>query len=526
MKTFSFLVNAVILTTLVCGSSAVIPAEEEDPMFWNTKAQETLKNSLEIQPLKHRAKNVILFLGDGMGVPTVTATRILKGQLQGATGEETVLTMESFPHLGLSKTYNVDHQSADSAGTATAYLCGVKANFGTIGLNAAARRGQCRTTFGNEVTSVLKRAKDAGKSVGIVTTTRVQHASPAATYAHVAERNWYSDANLPSDAIKNGCKDIAFQLINNVDIDVILGGGRIYMTPEGTPDPEYPEISKQNGIRKDKQNLIDKWLSGRKDAVYVWNKKDFDAVDVKKTKYLMGLFEPKDMKYELNRNKTLDPSIIEMTEKAIRILQNNPNGFFLFVEDNGRIDHGHHEGRAMKALTEAVTFDNAIERASLLTSDVDTLSIVTADHSHMFAFGGYAVRGNSIFGLTPNLAADKKAFTAILYGNGPGYAITNDTRPNVTSTDYENPDYKQQAAVPLDSETHGAEDVPIFSKGPMAYLFHKTHEENYIAHVIAYAACIEPYTECPPNHISNSGSSVQLTNLLSILLVILYLLKY
>ncbi|XP_048448671.1 intestinal-type alkaline phosphatase, partial [Rhincodon typus] len=332
-----------------------------------------------------------------MGVPTVTATRILKGQLQKKLGEGTVLAMESFPHLGLSKTYNVDHQAADSAGTATAYLCGVKANYGTIGLSAAARRGQCTTTFGNEVMSVLKRAKDAGKSVGIVTTTRVQHASPAATYAHVADRNWYSDAEMPLDAIRNGCKDIAFQLINNTDIDVILGGGRMYMTPEGTPDPEYPENPSQNGTRKDKENLIEKWLSIKEDAQYVWNKEQFDAVNVNKTKYLMGLFEPRDMKYELNRNKTMDPSIVEMTDKAIRILQKNPKGFFLFVEDNGRIDHGHHDGTAVQALNEAVKFDEAIERASHLTSDVDTLTVVTADHSHMFAFGGKALRGNPIF---------------------------------------------------------------------------------------------------------------------------------
>ncbi|XP_038673161.1 alkaline phosphatase-like [Scyliorhinus canicula] len=525
MKTLNCLVNAILLSAMVFGSGAVIPEAEEDPTFWNVKAKQTLKIALELQPLKHRAKNVILFLGDGMGVSTVTATRILKGQLQGKPGEGTILAMESFPHLGLSKTYNVDHQASDSAGTATAYLCGVKANYGTLGLSAAARRRQCQTTFGNEVTSVLKRAKDAGKSVGIVTTTRVQHASPGATYAHVADRNWYSDANLPPDALKGGCKDIAFQLVHNTDIDVILGGGRMYMTPEGTPDPEYPDLVTQNGIRKDKVNLIKKWLSVRKDAKYVWNKEQFDAVDVKTTKYLMGLFEPKDMKYELNRNKTLDPSIVEMTEKAIKILRKNPKGFFLFVE-GGRIDHGHHDGKAMQALNEAVQFDNAIERASHLTSDFDTLSIVTADHSHMFGFGGKALRGNPIFGLAPAQAEDEKPYTSILYGNGPGYAIVNGTRPNITSINYQNKDYEQQAAVPLKSETHGAEDVAIFSKGPMAYLFHKIHEENYIAHVIAYAACIEPYTECPPSLIPSSGFSAQPLNLLSILLVALYLLMY
>ncbi|XP_072894842.1 alkaline phosphatase-like [Hemitrygon akajei] len=518
MKTCSFLLCVAILSVTVYGISDVIPAKEKSPSYWNKKAKQSLEAALELKPLTHHAKNVILFLGDGMGIPTVTAARILKGQLQGKSGEDTVLTMESFPHLGLSKTYNVDHQVPDSAGTATAYLCGVKANYGTIGLSAAAQRGKCKTTLGNEVKSVLKRAKEAGKSVGIVTTTRVQHASPAATYAHVADRDWYSDAALPSDAV-GVCKDIALQLISNTDIDVILGGGRKYMTPKGTLDPEYPNDPNQYGERNDNKMLIDMWLEGKKDAKYVWNKSQFDAVDVQKTKYLMGLFEPKDMKFELNRNPTMDPSIVEMTEKAIKILSKNPKGFFLFVE-GGRIDHGHHDGKAKHALNEAVKFDEAIEKAGTLTKESDTLTVVTADHSHVFSFGGKTLRGNSIFGLSPYIANDNKPYTSILYGNGPGFAIVNGSRPNITSISYENKDYLQQAAVPLDSETHGGEDVAIFAKGPMAYLFHKTHEENYIAHVIAYASCIEPYTDCPSN---NGGSSLQPIKSLSILILIPFL---
>lgn len=132
----------------------------------------------------------------------------------------------------------------------------------------------------------------AGKAVGIVTTTRVQHASPSGTYAHVVNRNWYADASMPADALHQGCKDIAWQLVHNVDINVsarvweegsrgrpswappltlhsshslqvILGGGRKYMTPVGTQDPEYPTYSTENGMRKDGNNLIDMWLEAR-----------------------------------------------------------------------------------------------------------------------------------------------------------------------------------------------------------------------------------------------------------------------
>ncbi|NXI55172.1 PPBI phosphatase, partial [Chloroceryle aenea] len=475
-------------------STAVIPVEEEKPSFWNEQAAAAIKASLNIQPRIGQAKNLILFLGDGFGIPTITATRILKGQEQGNLGPETPLALDAFPYVALSKTYNVDRQVPDSAGTATAYLCGVKGNYQTVGVSAAARYSQCNTTAGNEVVSVLERARRAGKAVGIVTTTRVQHASPSGTYAHVVNRNWYADASMPADAHKQGCKDIAWQLVHNVDINVILGGGRKYMTPRGTPDPEYPAFITEQGIRKDGKNLINMWLESRKGARYVWNRTEMlIAAADPSVNYLMGLFEPADMKYAQVRNTTLDPSLTEMVEAAITILSRNPNGFYLFVE-GGRIDHGHHEGGAQKALTEAVEFDRAIEKAGTLTDEAQTLTVITADHSHVFSFGGYTLRGSSIFGLAPSQALDKKNYTSILYGNGPGYPSTNRTDVDDMTANQFN--YKQQTAVPLESETHGGEDVAILAKGPMAHLFHGVQEQTYVAHVMAYAACLEPYTTC------------------------------
>uniref|UniRef100_A0A3B4WDF2 Alkaline phosphatase n=1 Tax=Seriola lalandi dorsalis TaxID=1841481 RepID=A0A3B4WDF2_SERLL len=459
---------------------------EKEPAYWDAQARATLDAALKLHPRNHRAKNIILFLGDGMGVSTVSAARILRGQMEGASGEETVLAMDTFPYLALSKTYSVDKQVADSASTATAYHCGVKANAKTVGLSANAVAYECNTTFGNEVYSVLRRAKAQGKSVGIVTTTRVQHASPAAAYAHSVSRSWYSDADIPFSARKQGCIDIATQMVTNVDIDVILGGGRMYMTPKGTPDPEYPTSNSRKGDRKDMRNLIDVWLKAK--PVGSFN----THVNTQS-----GLFEPKDMRFEVFRNGSRDPSIVEMTEKAIQILSKNPKGYFLFVEDE--IDHGHHDGIAKLALTEAVMFDRAIERAAQLTKESDTLTVVTADHSHVFTFGGNTPRGNPIFGLAPKKADDKMPFTSILYANGPGYVHINGTRGNITL-------YMQQAAVPLDAETHGGEDVAIYAKGPMAHLFHGVKEQNYVAHVMAFAACLEPYKNCPP-HAHNRTSA-------------------
>ncbi|XP_068563241.1 intestinal-type alkaline phosphatase-like [Cebidichthys violaceus] len=492
-----------------------ISEEELHASYWNDKARQALHTALNVQPNIQQAKNIILFLGDGMGVTTVTAARILKGQLAGKSGEETSLVMDTFPHLALSKTYNVDQQMPDSAGTATAYLCGVKANYGTLGVTAATPRGNCSATYGNEVTSVLNRAKKAGKSVGIVTTTRVQHASPGANYAHTANRNWYSDSDLTSEAIQNGCRDIAYQLVHNTEIDVILGGGRQYMFSTATQDPEYPSYK---GDRNDGQNLVAEWLKNKKNAKYVWNKADFDAINPANTDFLIGLFEPKDCRYELERDASMDPSLTEMMEKAIKILSKNPKGFYLFVE-GGRIDHGHHGGMAKRALYETVEFDRAIGRAAELTSELDTLSVVTADHSHVFAFGGYSARGNSVLGVSRSIADDNKHYTTAVYGNGPGFQ--NGTRPDMNETISSDNDYLQQAPVPLDSETHGIEDVAIFAKGPMSHLFHGVQEQNYIAHVIAYAACLEPYENCdlPPSDHAGSIHPSLLLLLMSLLLL-------
>ncbi|NXT21847.1 PPBI1 phosphatase, partial [Syrrhaptes paradoxus] len=504
------------------------PDAEKTPSYWNEGARKRLESALVLQPAAQRAKNIILFLGDGMGLSTMSAARIYKGQLAGGSGEESVLAMETFPHVALAKTYTIDRQVPDSAGTGTAYLCGVKTNAKTLGLSGAAVYGKCRTTFGNEVDSILHRARLAGKSVGIVTTTRVQHASPGAAYAHSASRSWYADSNMPKEALRDGCKDIAYQLVHNTDINVILGGGRMYMTPKQTPDPEYPEDPAQNGTRKDGLDLIAKWLSAKKvphrgggdvtqgmatchwchlcprwqGARYVWDKKGLDAVEDDSVSHLMGLFEPKDMKYELNRNASTDPSIVEMTEKAIRILRRNPNGFFLFGDGHvpcagGRIDHGHHSGRAKQALMEAVMLDRAVARAGELTSPADTLTVVTADHSHVFTFGGNTLRGTSIFGLAPKKAKDKRAYTSILYGNGPGYSIRDGGRPAASLPTVEDKDYRQQAAVPLETETHSGEDVMVLAQGPMAHLFHGVQEQNYIAHAMAHAACLEPYAARP-----------------------------
>lgn len=504
-------------------ASGSFPEEEKSPEYWRKQAQDTLKQALTLQELNQNiAKNVIMFLGDGMGVSTVTATRILKGQLAGHSGEETQLEMDKFPYVALSKTYNTNAQVADSAGTATAYLCGVKANEGTVGVNAAAVRGQCNTTKGNEVDSILKWAKAAGKAVGVVTTTRVNHATPSAAYAHCVNRDWFSDNEMPKEAVDEGCKDIAWQLMNNIpDMEVIMGGGRKYMFPKNTSDIEYPKDERANGTRLDGLNLTKVWMEKKppnKNARYVWNREQLMALKPQEVDYLMGLFEPSDLVYELDRNRSTDPSLVEMVQVALSILKKSSKGFVLLVE-GGRIDHGHHEGKPKYALHEAIQMDEAIGLAGKMTSTEDTLTVVTADHSHVFTFGGYTTRGNSIFGLAPSLSdVDQKPFTSILYGNGPGYKLVDGSRENVSTVDLTQAHYQAQSAVPLRQETHGGEDVAIFAKGPMAHLLHGVHEQNYIPHVMAYASCIgQNQNHCNSRNSGHKTSATLLAATLSVL---------
>ena len=160
------------------------------------------------------AKNVILFVGDGMGISTVTAARILEGQLKGKLGEEHNLSFDLFPFSGLAKTYNTDAQTPDSAGTMTAIISGVKTDAGVIGVNENIERGDCTTVTGNELVTALELAEIAGKSTGILSNARITHATPAATYAKSAERNWEDISDMPAAAVNAGCEDIASQLVN------------------------------------------------------------------------------------------------------------------------------------------------------------------------------------------------------------------------------------------------------------------------------------------------------------------------
>ncbi|CAN7984808.1 unnamed protein product, partial [Ixodes hexagonus] len=457
-------------------AAADVP-EDLDPNYWVQLGQETLNRLLETDVVNAPAKNVIIFVGDGMGISTVTASRIYGGQLQGRRGEGSSLAFEYFPFTALVKTYSVDKQVTDSAASATALFCGSKTKFTMLGVSALANLSECDSLAGHEIDSFIKRAQDKGEATGLVTTTRVTHATPAALYTHSVHRDWENDVRVPKDAAHK-CKDIARQLIEDApgkNLNVILGGGLA----------QFKDKQTAGGKRGDGMNLIEDWKRSKENRKFVTNRDELLAVDTNTTDYLLGLFADDHMAYELHRQESSSkqPSLADMVTTAVKLLRRNENGFALMVE-GGRIDHGHHENRAVLALRDAVEFSNAVAVAMNLTSPKETLVLVTADHSHAFTLNGYASRGNSILGSAGVSESDGLSYTTLSYANGPS------TTKRKNGTDTESSDYQQAVLVPLKQETHGGEDVALYASGPMAHLVHGVLEQNVVAHIIEYAACL------------------------------------
>ena len=482
----------------------------ETTAYWRQQGQQVLQAALERQPNTRKAKNVILFVGDGNGVATVTATRIFDGQSRGEAGEENILSYEHFPHVALAKTYNTNQQTADSAGTMTAMMTGVKTRAGVISLGPEASLGVCAGSQEAMLPTLLEQAADRGLGTGIVTTTRITHATPAATYAHSPHRDWEDDSQIPAE-MRSDCTDIARQLVEfsaGDGIDVVMGGGRQHFRTRSQADPEYPA---KKGKRTDGRDLIAQWQAQNPTGTYVWNQQQFDAIQVPGAGKILALFEPSHMHFEADREElnANEPPLAAMTGLAIDSLARNEKGYFLMVE-GGRIDHAHHAGNAYRALSDGQAFANAVQVALDKVDLEDTLIIVTADHSHVFTLAGYPTRGNPILGKVvgndqhghpmaePYLAQDGHPYTTVGYANGPGHAV-HDTiedrvvkggkpgRAELGEIDTTSQDFYQESLVPMYSETHAGEDVTIYATGPWAHLIHGVQEQSYIYHVMRHA---------------------------------------
>ena len=314
------------------------------------------------------------------------------------------------------------------------------------------------------------------------------------------------------------CCDLAKQYIHYSDhIDLTLAGGYDDMVPNTEKSAFDWKNKGKMGARTDGENLLNEWQSKYPDGRIVTNKTAMEAVPngVK----ILGLFDNKDITYELDKTEDQSdsiPTLAEKTKKAIdSLLEMSDEGFYLFVE-GGRIDHGHHESNSHKALEEFRQFDEAIKVAHehpKLQKNYETLIVITADHSHAFAWGGYGWRGYNILGRIPydtwNGNEDQQAISILGYANGPGYrgdVEDKTTRENLTDFSYEefmDKDYQQQTAAPLGSETHGGEDVAIIAKGPWSHYYTGIHEQVYVANLMMRAQCLEPYDDEP--HCSSSS---------------------
>lgn len=421
-------------------------------------------------------KNVIFFLGDGMGITTLTAARIYK---VGETGD---LTIDTLPESGFIKTYSNNAQVTDSAPGMASYMTGVRMNNEVISMSAdtnafdpatgtpyvSGSDTTCPTSGnGTAVTTLLELAKAAGRGTGVVTTTRITHATPAATYAHICHRD---GENRIAEQLTPGHANFNPALKDGVD--VILGGGWRSFVPKTTTGSK----------RTDTTDLTAMFTSAG--YTYVNSGTAFNAVDTAKTGKLIGLFNKDHVNYDLDRtsNNVDEPSLAAMTGKAIDMLNKNQKGFFLMVE-GGRIDHALHETTARKALQDTVAFDDAIKNAVDKMQAIDpglknTLIVVTADHDHTLVLNGYAKRTGAssannlgVLGYVKNFVTganntdiNSQPYAIIGFGNGENRPVT---RTALTDAQLWDPAYHQEAVVPMavGSETHGGTDIFIGASG-------------------------------------------------------------
>jgi alkaline phosphatase len=428
-------------------------------------------------------KNVVFFLGDGYGIVPMTAARIY------AVGESGDMVIDTFPESAFIKTFSNDAQVTDSAPSMSAYMTGVKMNNEVISMSPEtdaqlhkpgkdATTGvsnsvnNCGTGNGSSVSTILELAKAAGKGVGAVTTARLTHATPATTYSHICHRD--TEYDISRQAIPGG--EGANAALGD-GLDVMMGGISYFWRP-------YDAAARPKG-RPDGRDLVAELQA--KGYTFVTDRASLLAAA--SDKRVIGLFDQAEsqghMSYELDRDPVKEPSLTEMTLKAIDVLSKNANGYFLMVE-GGRIDHALHATNAKRALEDTIAFDDAIKAALGKVDLSNTLIVVTADHDHTMAFNGYGKKGTSVLGLNisyatgaPSLDADGLPYSTLVFGNGPN---RKDMRTSLTSATVEGNDYLQETVIRVGagSESHGGGDVKLFATGAGSNTFKGTLDNTKV----------------------------------------------
>ncbi len=380
-------------------------------------------------------RGVILFVGDGMGVATVTAARIHKGAIEGVDPPSAAkLYLDRATRSCLVRTWSADGMVTDSAAGITAMMSGEKVLNKALG----ARNGPGNVL--EILPTLVEVAESRGLSTGVVTTTRLTHATPAGAYAHVADR--FEERDIAPAMVPGGANP---RLRDG--IEVLLGGGRRFFVPEAA-----------GGLRRDGRDLLDE-LKTANYRVVVSAEELRDATESGAAR-ILGLFSDDNMAFEADRAKSAptEPSLSEMTKAALEVVRRNPKGYFLLVE-GGRIDHAHHVNNAYRAITDMLAFDAAVGATVDAVGD-EALIFVTADHDHTMVISGYAPVTEDVF-TEAGTDLNGMPYTALLYGNGPAAS-----KPPKASIEPASPKYRQRAGVPLKYETHGGMDVPLYVFAP------------------------------------------------------------
>ena len=313
--------------------------------------------------------NIILLIGDGMGAQQVAAAGAFAGR---------PMAFEGFEHTGWMTTHSADSPVTDSDAAGTAMATGYKVDNGLICL-----AGQMNPDYraGDELPTILERLQARGKATGLVTTTHMTHATPAAFAAHEPSRRNYDQ--------------IAADYLNQSRPDILLGGGGKGLTPAAARQAGYTVVTDRAGM----QAIGD------------------DGRTVPK---LSGQFGSGHMPFEHDGPdgyKTL-PHLSEMTATALKLLDNDPDGFFLMVE-GGRIDHACHKNHIERCVTETIEFDAAARKVlEWAAGRDDTLILVTADHET----GGLKILSSPDKGKMPRVSWSSKGHTAAavpVYATGP-----------------------------------------------------------------------------------------------------------
>jgi alkaline phosphatase len=362
-------------------------------------------------------KNVILMIGDGMGFAQLTAGRWEKAGENLTTYRKTSLNMDHMEYDGYVSTNSANSFITDSAAAITAISTGQKSVNDVLNQDHTA---VWKKKNGSNLTTIAEIAKKAGYAIGAITTTRITHATPAGFYAHINDRD--------NEAA------IAEQLIDS-EMDVAMGGGYKFFIGKSQITP-FGGKSK----RTDSKDLINN--SKAQGYTFVYNESALKSVDANRTDMLLGIFDDDHMLYEqqrVNQTKNNEPSLAEMTEKAIEVLSKNPKGFLLMVE-GGRIDHASHARSYSNTTADTLAFDEAVKVAQDFQKlNNNTLIIVTADHETGGLDLGAKNATNYPEGMTPFF--------------GAGVLKINGTTNNYTLTS---------------EAPHSGVDVPIMASGPRA----------------------------------------------------------